>query len=111
MRRGVTNRRDESKLAGSVLRIVLPLALVLALVTATASLLGSSQHLLGATSASGAESALDDHFGDGVAVAVVPQPLLLVALLAALALVALPRSSATGAAASEPRRARAPPAR
>ena len=84
------------------------LALALALLTATGPLLGSAQHLLGATSAS-VSAAPDDDRGDG-AVAIASHPLIVVALLVALTLVVRAGASTSGAV-SEPSRARSPPSR
>jgi hypothetical protein len=94
-------------LARSRLHALLALWLVLLLATATGSLLGSAQHLLGATSVATSASASDDDSGDGL-VAIVPQPLVVVALLFALALGVVFRPSPNGAV-GETRRARDPP--
>ena len=88
----------------------LGLALALALLTATASFVGPSQHVFGTSSpASGSLTVPDDGRGD-VANTITPQPLPM-ALLVALAVLALVLATPGGADASQARLARAPPRR
>ena len=98
-------------LVRSRLHAALALALVLALVAAIGSLFGSARQFLGTTSPAASASFPDDDRGDSGAVAVVPEPLLVVGVLFGLALVTLASASPRGPGASEPRRARAPPSR
>jgi len=89
----------------SRLPVALALALVVALLTATGSLLGSSWQSIGKTSPSASSA---DDVGEN---AVVSQPLLVVAVVLVLALVAPAIASTSDAGAGDPRRARAPPSR
>ena len=88
------------------LHVVLLLALALALILASGA---STKWTPGKTSVTASGSILDDDPVD--VAAVVPQPLLVVALVFGLILVALGVTSSRGVSASEPRRARAPPSR
>ena len=88
----------------------LGLALALALLTATASSVGPSQHLVGTTSPTSASLTTPDDGRGDVAATATPQPLPM-ALLVALAVLAFVLVTPGGADASQARLARAPPRR
>ena len=92
----------------SRLPAALGLALALALLTITASLLGSSQHISGTSSAAWtAVSSADDHGDLGDALLLLP--LLVISLLFPLAVVALPSGPQPDEVVGRTHRARAPP--
>lgn len=92
----------------SRLLVVLALALALALVAAAESLAGVAKPALGTPSAAATDLSPDVDRADG-ALALVVQPLFVVALVLSLALVALPAGAPAPGATGEPRRSRAPP--
>jgi hypothetical protein len=92
----------------SRLPAALGLALALALLTITASLVGSSQHISGTSSAAWTAASSDDDHGDlGDALPLLP--VLLISLFFPFAVVALPSDLQLDEVVGRTHRARAPP--
>ena len=94
-------------LVSSWLRAVLVFAAALALVTATGVLAGSSKAIASATSATFEPTPDDD---GAAAVAIMPRPVIVAALISVLALVGLTAATPSGVV-RQPGKARGPPPR